>query len=602
MGKISGQQVLWGIIYSVSCFFYIYIHRSSPSLFVITLLSSLSCLELVLLTPSAHQKQTWPVWGAVGVATAFLLLCRYAEKEQFLSASLAALVSIPFFYGLLQCCSQCFTNESKWETFFHRSSFLWLTAGGAFIAIAVQIAFCFSSDIWKDEAYSLALISHPWREMMELAAQDVHPPLYYIILKAWTDAVHAVLPSLPIICIAKLVSCLPFVFLLALAVGKVRRTWGNYVGGLFALSLVAAPSLISQGVEIRMYSWAMLFVTLAYVFAYDVIYVGRVRDWVCFTLVGVASAYTHYYACIAVTPVYLLLLYNSFRRGRSSLLPWLLAAIVTIVAYLPWLFVFLTQAGRVAKDYWIGLPSSLEYRRYVMALFGSAPVAGLAALILSQLCGKFCRRKDSMRRVYILSGISCVAFAMLIGLAVTYLIQPVFIRRYMFPAIPCLWLALIVGCDYVGKVPLKAALSIILVGFFICRLSFFLITESTLAKEHHKLMQVLTAHPDAVLVCDNCSDQWTFSRFTDKKCLCLDTEENSDFFKEVFTNISEPNIADVRDLLNQKQHPAYVVLISGNKSRVYYKELLSQYYVGNCKESLLTDMYVIPATEDGTQP
>lgn len=602
MIKINRQQVLRGIIYSVSCVAYLSLHSSGSPRFAVILLSTLCCLALLCLTSEAPKKQAWSVWTAVVIAAAFLFLRLHATKENAGRAFLYTLASAPFFYGVLQCCSQRFTNEIKWNAFFNSFSFFLLGVGFTLIGIVELIVFSFSSDIWLDEAYSLALISHPWQRMLNLAAQDVHPPLYYIILKALTEAMQEVLPSLPVISIAKLVSCVPYVILLAFAAFKVRRIWGNYVAGLFALSLVAAPSLISQGVEIRMYGWAMLFVTLTYFFAYDVMHTGRVRDWACFTIAGLASAYTHYYACIAVMPIYLFLLYFFSRRGRKELLYWALSASITVVGYLPWLFIFLSQVGNVCSSYWILLPKEREYSSYAFHLFLVPLVAGVAALIVSLICCKLKHRTMREQSLFILSGVACAFFAFAIGLTVSYLIKPVFIFRYLYPAIPCLWLSLILGCNQEGKAPLRAVLTILLVGCLFYQLLSFMMTEGRLTKEHHKLMQVLTAHPDAVLVCDAHSDQLVFSRLTERNCLCFDTEENTDFFKKVFGIVDIPNISDFEGFLMRKQHPAYVVLISDNKSRACYKELLSQYYVGSYKELLLTDMYVIPTTENGTQP
>ena len=51
------------------------------------------------------------------------------------------------------------------------------------ITVMCQIKEALSYDIWVDEAFSLRMIQHPYRRIIQLTAQDVHPPLYYIILK-----------------------------------------------------------------------------------------------------------------------------------------------------------------------------------------------------------------------------------------------------------------------------------------------------------------------------------------------------------------------------------------------------------------------------------
>jgi uncharacterized membrane protein len=39
--------------------------------------------------------------------------------------------------------------------------------------------------LWHDEAFSALLIKYPWSEMMYRIGLDVHPPMYYIVLRFW---------------------------------------------------------------------------------------------------------------------------------------------------------------------------------------------------------------------------------------------------------------------------------------------------------------------------------------------------------------------------------------------------------------------------------
>ena len=39
------------------------------------------------------------------------------------------------------------------------------------------------SALWFDESYSVALVRHPLGELWRIASSDVHPPLYYYLLK-----------------------------------------------------------------------------------------------------------------------------------------------------------------------------------------------------------------------------------------------------------------------------------------------------------------------------------------------------------------------------------------------------------------------------------
>ena len=44
----------------------------------------------------------------------------------------------------------------------------------------------FHTEVWFDEAYTMALVRHDFGEIIRIDSGDVHPVLYYLILKAFT--------------------------------------------------------------------------------------------------------------------------------------------------------------------------------------------------------------------------------------------------------------------------------------------------------------------------------------------------------------------------------------------------------------------------------
>lgn len=553
--------------------------------------------------PSANTKKA-VTFGASACALGYLILKLLADDSHSHTDIVSALaLQLPFLIVFLNWCSGGSPTSDKLQKIADSSVLFFLFIAAATCALLIQFGFCFSPNIWIDEAFSLALTGHSWSDMLAIAATDVHPPLYYLILKSLTEALHFLLPQLSVICIGKLISVLPYVVLLATAATKVRRTWGNYVGGLWALSLFAAPSLITQGVEIRMYGWAMLFVTLAYLFAYDIITKNSKRDWCFFTIAGLASAYTHYYACLAVTPVYLLLLYTSYRQGGKTLLRWFAAGAVTVIGYLPWLFIFLSQARTVSGDYWIHLPLVKDYYEFAANLFQNGLTAGFVCLIILLLfCALYRHKENRPRTLYLLTGILCAAFTIGVGLAASYLIRPVFVFRYMYPGLACLWLALIITCTQTGKPHLKLAFAVILAGLYLCQLMAFGLSEGKQAKEHYKLMKELDKHPHAVLITNSTIQQCSFSTLTGSNCLSFEKKEPTPLFKKVYGACRQPNIPDIEAFLQQKNHPTYIVMIFDEKGSGRPElPFLQKNYAGEFKSGDSFDMYVIPATENGAE-
>ena len=53
----------------------------------------------------------------------------------------------------------------------------------------IYLSLCFNNNIWTDEGYTMDLLRNckTFQEVCNFTAKDVHPPLYYLILKVFTD-------------------------------------------------------------------------------------------------------------------------------------------------------------------------------------------------------------------------------------------------------------------------------------------------------------------------------------------------------------------------------------------------------------------------------
>src|SRR5688500_7158988 len=56
---------------------------------------------------------------------------------------------------------------------------------GAIVSMLVSLALGLSQSVWFDEAYSIMVAKQPIDQLLHLSAVDTHPPLYYLLLKAW---------------------------------------------------------------------------------------------------------------------------------------------------------------------------------------------------------------------------------------------------------------------------------------------------------------------------------------------------------------------------------------------------------------------------------
>ncbi|MCM1268369.1 MAG: hypothetical protein NC302_10730 [Bacteroidales bacterium] len=358
-----------------------------------------------------------------------------------------------------------------------------LLLGLSLCMLGKSLMLCFSKDIWYDELFTVGMIEHSYGELVRFTAADVHPPLYYCIVKFFVDLCKLIAPEAGTVIPAKIVSVLPYFILLLYAVTLIRKRFGLFVSGLFLFCVTAMPQLSAYTVEARMYGWALLFVTAAFLHAGELTqsYVNQkntaesgrrqmpgagaadsvvsLRDRylhaAAFVLYSLAAAYTQYFAAAAAGMVYLYLLLVFLFRDRKRIREWLLCAAAAVIGYAPWLSALIGQLGAVRENYWI-LP--LTWRslggcvKFVMkpAFADDRVNTVLAVILFAACCLLWCvwaiklyhnGRVLNMRFWFATAGVGVLGGVVAFGFAASFLLRPVFVYRYMIPALGCFWLA-----------------------------------------------------------------------------------------------------------------------------------------------------------------
>jgi hypothetical protein len=375
-----------------------------------------------------------------------------------------------------------------------RNSSFWDVLGVSFMVLGIlmlakSVSLCFCNDIWYDELFTVGMIEHSYGELVAFTARDVHPPLYYCITKCIVDLCKLIDPAVSAIIVAKIVSVLPFFLLAIYGMTFVRKHFGSLTAGLFVFCTIAMPQLSEYTVEIRMYSWAMLFVTAALLHAYGTLAdaaISKAADSVpqtggapgeqthmiaarrlhstALVLYGLAAAYTQYFACVAMVMVYLYVLLVFLMRDRSRLREWLLWVAISVLGYMPWLFTLISQITAVRENYWI---QPLTWRsiggcvKFILKpSFTNDTLNIVLAAVFFLVClflflrygvkkeklyhnGRVLQNdSDSMQKLgLVLAGVAVLVGVVLFGFAASVLLRPIFVYRYMIPAMGCFWLA-----------------------------------------------------------------------------------------------------------------------------------------------------------------
>ena len=450
------------------------------------------------------------------------------------------------------------TPEEKWK---NGCGILFLILG--ILSFFVCLFQAFGQDIWFDEVFSVNFIQHSYKEIAALTGKDVHPPLYYWYLKLFHDIGKVLVPAASSIVLCKLASMLPFVGIFVYTLTAIRKNFGLHTAGLFWFLVMTMPQISNYTVEIRMYSLALFFITAAFVHSCELVRAFPVREvseaegaaepgvaagteetaepeaagsevtsgaalasgsvtgenglikwwkrnkhWLLFWVYGILTAYTQYYACVAVIAIYIAVfifyavmahkgktsckkthIHKEQLKEQEAILTkapvkgWkaehtteqetgriagkcigkvLLCAGLSVLAYLPWLPFFFSQVRTVSSSYWIQpltwksifgcmkyifLPVSYAVKKnYVLACVMILLFG--AAFLYSFLM----KRKDARGRFFLLTGLWIAVFTTLIGFVCSILNRPIFVYRYLIPCLGAMWLvAAVVLWDFIEK-------------------------------------------------------------------------------------------------------------------------------------------------------
>lgn len=222
--------------------------------------------------------------------------------------------------------------------------------------------------LFLDEAFSADLVLRPWRELIVVAYQDVHPLFYYSLLKA-------VLVFFPLSeWSLRLLSAICAVLSLTLAMyvthsyaGKRASIWVGWVLAWSSLHLYYAQ-------EARMYALFELLWIISPLCLLLALERKETFWWLCWVITTAAAIHTQFYGLLlwgigAGSSLLTILL----QRSWPNLKKWVLAQTLIIVMALPLISLINSTLERGVGGTWI--PSSLDpIKLLLLGLFGFSPV------------------------------------------------------------------------------------------------------------------------------------------------------------------------------------------------------------------------------------
>jgi glycosyltransferase involved in cell wall biosynthesis len=295
--------------------------------------------------------------------------------------------------------------------------------------------------IWFDEAYSAALIRKPIGKLIHFTGLDVHPPLYYLLLKGWAALFgHSELALRSLSMIAGLAAGVVGILL-------VRKLFSTRAAALAIPFVTFAPFLLRFYIEARMYALASLIcISATYVLVCALETTAKRKRlvlWASYALLVTLGMYTLYYTALIwiVHGVWCTTISKSWHPRKLLKQPWVYACVTALILYIPWIGKFIGQLGNIQSGFWIGPITYKDIFNVFSMAVGYQPqwkldswrsVIALAALwTFGHLVFTAYRLTAGAQRKYYLLFVLYTFLPILI-LTVASLppLQPVFVERY----------------------------------------------------------------------------------------------------------------------------------------------------------------------------
>ncbi|WP_225426402.1 hypothetical protein [Apilactobacillus timberlakei] len=284
-----------------------------------------------------------------------------------------------------------------------------------------------------DEYYTLDIIRYDLKTMINKDLLDVHPPLYYILLKIFLYITLPFKHSLVIEIImgrifSIIISMISLVYLFK--INKYFKICLSKSTQLFIFLIL--PNVI--GIEnlnlepmmnLRMYSLAALFVVATWYYILKFNFENNFRSIFLVIVFAELSAYTHYYAAMMsglFILFYFILFY--FKKNKTMYSIYFFSGLLYLILYLPWIF--------------YGLRVQFKDLSYGQPLYKSL-IEGLFAIALLIFFGfplkRIVRYSNShySNDLNILFYVNC--FSLFPSLIYSIFKSPIYLLRYSYPSL-----------------------------------------------------------------------------------------------------------------------------------------------------------------------
>lgn len=317
-----------------------------------------------------------------------------------------------------------------------------------FLLSVMVISLAFNRSVWLDEGFSLRWSMWPKESFWERIKLDVCP-LYLIMLRiiqtVTGESIYA----------AKLFSALPIIIIFIVAYKFVRSEFGNRAMFFLCLFITSVPTIMARAVEVRMYTWAYLWVVLGSIQMYYLMQEkNSTKNWMMFIVYSLAASYTHYFAVFTMGVIYIgLFLFFLFKGNRKELLKWCVCFGITVLGYLPWVPNVLRQSESSTTSWIKDTNSIMDVFRSMfhtnIPRMDTYCILLLAAFVLLGVILFLYYKKKEL--YWSLVCISALFFVALFGMIFQIISRPILTGKYLTIPLCVTILGMSSLCKYINK-------------------------------------------------------------------------------------------------------------------------------------------------------
>lgn len=256
--------------------------------------------------------------------------------------------------------NKLFKNNSNIKNLKLEPVDLIVLVSGVLVFAAIALATISNSSIWFDEAFSAYIIRFNFIDIWNYTSLDVHPPLYYWLLKIWSFLFGTTDIALRSMSVLFGGVSMVFGYLL------LHRNFGRKAAFYGLLTLALSPILLRYSQEMRMYTLVLAIGLAATYVLQRAVESDSRKLWVVYGVLVSLGMWTHYFAAIIWLAHWTWRAVQVRREAGKKKLKlreflqkflsrnWIMTHVLAVGLFLPWLPYLIKQLIIVqAYGFWI---------------------------------------------------------------------------------------------------------------------------------------------------------------------------------------------------------------------------------------------------------